>query len=416
MQTLTRPSVRDNKEIQQQTQVIIDKVKQTGDAALRELGLKYDNVTITEFAFDTDINIEEKLTPQAKQAIDTAYNNIYAFHKAQISPHVHLETTPGVVCEKITRPIQTVGLYIPGGSAPLISTALMLGVPAQIANNPNRILCTPPNRSGEIDPHIIYVAKLCGIKTIYKVGGAQAIAAMAYGTASIPKVDKLFGPGNAYVTCAKQLVAQDPQGASIDLPAGPSEVLVIADNDANPCYVAADLLSQAEHGPDSQVVLLCLSKDFCEKVQAEIKKILANLPRREIIEKSIAHSAFIVVENLHQAVETSNQYAPEHLIIQTKNPRELLSQITRAGSVFLGPYAPESVGDYASGTNHVLPTYGYSRSYSGLGLNDFMLHISVQELTKQGLEKIGPCVETLAGLEGLHAHALAVSLRLQDKS
>ncbi|MFA6037224.1 MAG: histidinol dehydrogenase [Legionellales bacterium] len=409
MQTLTRPSVRDNKQIQQQVQLIIDQVKSSGDAALREFSLKFDQLDISEFAYDTDVDVQ--ISSEAKQAIDTAYQNIYAFHQAQIHHNVRLETTLGVICEKITRPIQTVGLYIPGGSAPLISTALMLGVPAQIANNPHRVLCTP-----KLDPHIIYIAKLCGIKTIYQVGGAQAIAAMAYGTQTIPKVDKIFGPGNAYVTCAKQLVAQDPQGASIDLPAGPSEVLVIADDDAHPTYVAADLLSQAEHGPDSQVVLLCLSEIFLEKVKSEIEKILADLPRHEIAKSALSCSAFIVVENLNQAIEISNHYAPEHLIIQAKNPRDLLPNITRAGSIFLGSYAPESVGDYASGTNHVLPTYGYARSYSGLGLNDFMLHMSVQELTKQGLEKLGPCVEILANLEGLHAHALAVSVRLQDKS
>ncbi|MGA2654597.1 MAG: histidinol dehydrogenase [Gammaproteobacteria bacterium] len=411
---LTRPSVRDNREIAQKTAVIIEQVKQNGDAALRQLSKKFDNVVLDDFKINTSTFNDEKISAHAKQAIDIAYNNIYAFHHAQLHPKIKIESTPGVVCEKITRPIQRVGLYIPGGSAPLISTTLMLGVPAQIADNPHRILCTPPNKNGEIDPHIIYVAKKCGINIIYKLGGAQAIAAMAYGTDTVTKVDKIFGPGNAYVTAAKQFVANDPKGASIDLPAGPSEVLVIADDDANATYVAADLLSQAEHGPDSQAILLCLSKTFAEKVSEEVKQLLVELPRKEIAAQSIAHSAIIIVNDLNQAIHISNQYAPEHLIIQTQNARDLLPQITCAGSIFLGNYSPESAGDYASGTNHVLPTYGYARSYSGLNTNDFLLHISVQELTQQGLKTIGPHIETLAELEGLNAHALAVSIRLKD--
>ncbi len=409
---LTRPSVRDNQEINQQVKNIIQQVQQSGDVALRELTLKLDGVQLSVIASTA---AQPRLEPKAQQAIDIAYHNIHAFHKAQILPKIKVETTPGVICEKITRPIQSIGLYIPGGTAPLISTTLMLGVPAQIAGNPNKILCTPPNKSGQIDPHILYAAQLCGIDTIYTLGGAQAIAAMAYGTQTIAKVDKIFGPGNAYVTAAKQYVAQDPNGAAIDLPAGPSEVLVIADDAANPTYVAADLLSQAEHGIDSQVILICLSNTFAEKLQKELERLLMQLPRSEIAKQSLSHSAIIIADDLNQAVEISNQYAPEHLIIQTHHARDLLSLVTRAGSVFLGAYAPESVGDYASGTNHVLPTYGYARSYSGLNLNDFMLHMSVQELTKQGLQTIGPHVEVLAGLEGLDAHALAVKVRLQDK-
>jgi histidinol dehydrogenase len=407
---LTRPSVRDNQEINQQVKSIIQQVQQSGDLALRELTLKLDGIDLPIVARHDKAEISTK----AKQAIDTAYHNINAFHKAQILSKIKVETTPGVICEKITRPIQSVGLYIPGGTAPLISTTLMLGVPAQIAGNPKKILCTPPNKLGQIDPHIIYAAQLCGIDTIYALGGAQAIAAMAYGTQTITKVDKIFGPGNAYVTAAKQYVAQDPNGAAIDLPAGPSEVLVIADDNANPTYVAADLLSQAEHGIDSQVILICLSQAFAESLQKELDRLLMKLPRLEIAKQSLSHSAIIIADDLNQAVEISNQYAPEHLIIQTDKARDLLSQVTRAGSVFLGAYAPESVGDYASGTNHVLPTYGYARNHSGLNLNDYMLHMSVQELTKQGLQSIGPHVEVLAELEGLQAHALAVKVRLQD--
>lgn len=411
---LTRPSVRNNQEIKQQVQSIILQVKQSGDLALRELSLKFDKVTLTDIAIDVATLSTDNISLAAKTAIDTAYNNIYAFHQAQQHPDIKVETTQGVICEKITRPIQSVGLYIPGGTAPLISTALMLAIPAQIANNPHRVLCTPPNHQGEVDPHIIYVAKKCGINTIYKIGGAQAIAALAYGTQTVKRVDKIFGPGNAYVTAAKQLVAQDPIGASIDLPAGPSEVLIIADNDAQPTYVAADLLSQAEHGIDSQVILICLSTTFAEKVQQEVSRLLMQLSRQEIAKQSLAHSAIIIADDLNQAIDLSNQYAPEHLIIETQNARELLPQITCAGSIFVGAYAPESAGDYASGTNHVLPTYGYARNHSGLGLNDFLLHISVQELTKEGILQIGPYVETLAKLEGLDAHALAVTVRLQD--
>lgn len=408
---LRRPALQDDAAIKQKVQEIILKVKKEGDAALRELTLKFDRIDLNEIAHTSQAF---SISPEMKKCIDIAYHNIYAFHQAQKIAKIEVETSPGVLCEKISHPIQTVGLYIPGGSAPLISTALMLGVPAQIANNPHKILCTPPNVKGEIDLHIMYVAQLCGIDNIYKIGGAQAIAAMAYGTESVLKVDKIFGPGNAFVTAAKQFVAQDPSGASIDLPAGPSEVLVIADDDANPAFVAADLLSQAEHGPDSQVILICLSTVFVEKLQAALATLLPQLARRSIAEQSLAHSAIFIAKDLSEAIAISNQYAPEHLIIQTENPRHLLTHVTCAGSVFLGKYAPEAMGDYASGTNHVLPTYGYARSHSGLGLNDFMLHISVQELTSSGLQHLGPTVEALATLEGLDAHALAVSVRLKE--
>ncbi len=412
---LTRPKLHEDSSFSQQVYDIINQVRQSGDAALRELTLKFDKVNLQKISLaSSDLN--DEISPTAKQAIATAYKNIYKFHQAQVLPKIQVETMPGILCEKISRPIQTVGLYIPGGSAPLISTTLMLGIPAQIANNPKRVLCTPPNKSGSIDPHIVYAAKLCGIDTIYPLGGAQAIAAMAYGTESVLKVDKIFGPGNTWVTAAKQMVANDATGAAIDLPAGPSEVLVIADDFANPVFVAADLLSQAEHGADSQVILICLSITFAQQLQNELAKLLAKLSRNEIATRALSHSAIIIVNDLTTALEISNQYAPEHLIIQTRNARSLLDNITCAGSIFLGKYAPESVGDYASGTNHVLPTYGYARNHSGLNLSDFMLHMSVQELTAQGLQQIGPSVETLAHLEGLDAHALAVSLRLQELS
>ncbi len=413
-QCLARPALKNNADLQSQVQQIVNQVKQLGDQALKQFTKQFDGVEINQLALDTS-SLKPMISPEAKLAIDTAYHNIYAFHHAQIPHKIKVETTPGIVCEKITRPIQTVGLYIPGGSAPLISTTLMLGVPAQIADNTKRILCTPPNKQGEIDPHIIYAAQICGIATIYTLGGAQAIAAMAYGSESVLKVDKIFGPGNAWVTAAKQYVAQNA-GVAIDLPAGPSEVLVIADDEANPKFVAADLLSQAEHGPDSQVILICLSKTFAQTLQDELTKLLAQLPRREIATQALSHSALIIVDDLDKAITISNQYAPEHLIIQTQNARALLPKVNCAGSIFLGAYAPESVGDYASGTNHVLPTYGYARSYSGLNLNDFLLNISVQELTPKGLVSIGPSVETLAKLEGLDAHALAVTLRLQELS
>ena len=413
--TLARPRLRDDFEFKQQVEKIITAVKEQGDAALKQFSLAFDKVALNTIQIDSStFEQTQQLPAKSRLAIDDAYQNIHAFHAAQQIPPLRVETLPGVVCEKIMRPIQKVGLYIPGGSAPLLSTVLMLGIPAQIANCPVRVVCTPPNQHGSIDPHILYAAQKCGIDTVYALGGAQAIAAMAYGTESVLKVDKIFGPGNAYVTQAKQQVAQDPMGASIDMPAGPSEVMVIADEKANPSFVAADLLSQAEHGPDSQVILMCLSDQFADKVLIEIEKLLASLPRQDIAKRALAHSVVIIVDELSDAVAISNHYAPEHLIIQTETARALLPKITCAGSVFLGRYAPESVGDYASGTNHVLPTYGYARNHSGLSLKDFMLQISVQELTASGLAQLGPTVEVLAHIEGLQAHALAVSLRLQE--
>jgi histidinol dehydrogenase len=397
---------------------VVAQVRREGDAALRRLTARFDGVRLTalrvgaaEFAA-----AEKTLSAADRAALRTAYRNIRRFHAAQRPVPLRLETTRGVTCEKVSRPIGRVGLYVPGGSAPLFSTALMLGVPSQLAGNPVRVLCTPPGRDGRVNPWILCAARLCGITDVFKVGGAQAVAAMAYGTASIPKCDKLFGPGNAFVTAAKQRVAQDPAGAAIDLPAGPSEVMVVADNAADPVFVAADLLSQAEHGPDSQVVLVTLSEKFAARVSTEIEAQLRLLPRRAIAVAALEKSRVIVASSRTEAVQIANRYAPEHLILQVSRPRRLLPQITAAGSVFVGPWTPESLGDYASGTNHVLPTYGWARALGGLGLADFLRPMTVQEATPPGLCRLGLAVARLAGAEGLDAHRRAVTVRLQKLS
>ena len=394
---------------------ILALVRRQGDRALRQLTAKLDGARLSslrvspaEFAA-----AEKTLSPADRAALRRAYANIRKFHLAQRPKSVRVETTRGIVCEKVSRPIGRVGLYVPGGSAPLFSTALMLGVPSQIAGNPVRVLCTPPGRDGKVSPWILCAARLCGITQVFKVGGAQAIAALAYGTATIPKCDKLFGPGNAFVTEAKQQVARDAAGAAIDLPAGPSEVMVIADNSAEPAFVAADLLSQAEHGPDSQVMLVTFSRKFAARVQAELEKQLRALPRRAIATEALRKSRVILASSPAGAVEIANLYAPEHLILQVKNPRALLPQITTSGSVFVGAWTPESLGDYASGTNHVLPTYGWARACSGLGLSDFQRTMTVQSASAAGLKKLGPVVERLALAEGLAAHQRAVRVRLE---
>jgi len=397
---------------------IIARVRREGDKALRRLGRELDGVDlpacrVSEAEFTA---AEKALSPADKTALKTACRNLERFHAAQRSAVVRVETTTGVVCEKVVRPIGRVGLYVPGGSAPLFSTALMLGVPSRIAGNPVRVLCTPPgrNKTGALSPWILYAAQLCGITGVFKVGGAQAIAAMAYGTAGIPKCDKLFGPGNSFVTEAKLQVSRDATGAAIDLPAGPSEVLVIADNRANPAFVAADLLSQAEHGPDSQVVLITFAKKFARRILAELEKQVAILPRGDIARSALGRSRIFIAANRPEAVEIANRYAPEHLILQVANPRELLAGVTTAGSVFLGDFTPESLGDYASGTNHVLPTYGWARACSGLGLADFSRTMTVQTASVAGLKKLGPVVERLALAEGLAAHRRAVRVRLDS--
>jgi histidinol dehydrogenase len=412
---LRRPAQSAQPAVAAAVRTIVAVVRRDGDAALRRFTEKFDRVTLRSLRVsEAEFAAAEKSLSRADlAALRTAYRNIRTFHAAQQPKALRVETQPGIVCEKTVRPIGRIGLYVPGGSAPLPSTALMLGVPSQLAGNPVRVLCTPPDKNGRINPWILCAAQLCGITEIYKVGGAQAIAAMAYGTASIPKCDKLFGPGNAFVTEAKQQVARDAGGAAIDLPAGPSEVLVIADNRANPTFVAADLLSQAEHGPDSQVVLVTFGKKFAARVQAALEKQLADLPRAAIARRALAKSRILIAANRAEAVEISNRYAPEHLILQVANSRELLAGITTAGSVFLGDLTPESLGDYASGTNHVLPTYGWARACSGLGLADFQRTMTVQTASRAGLQKLGPVVERLALAEGLAAHQRAVRVRLE---
>ena len=391
-------------------------VRRGGDRALRQITAKFDGAKLASLRVsEAEFAAAEKaLSAADRAALRRAYRNIRTFHLAQRPKPVRVETMRGIVCEKVSRPIERVGLYVPGGSAPLFSTALMLGAPSQIAGNPIRVLCTPPGRDGKVSPWILCAARLCGITEVFKLGGAQAIAAMAYGTESVPKCDKLFGPGNSFVTEAKLQVSRD--AAAIDLPAGPSEVMVIADASADPAFVAADLLSQAEHGPDSQVVLVALTAKIAARVQAELAAQLAVLPRGAIATEALKKSRVILASSPAEAVEIANRYAPEHLIVQVKNPRALLPRITTSGSVFLGAWTPESLGDYASGTNHVLPTYGWARACSGLGLADFQRTMTVQEASPRGLKKLGPVVERLATAENLVAHRRAVSVRLEKLS
>ncbi|TOH62955.1 histidinol dehydrogenase [Vibrio parahaemolyticus] len=408
---LERPAIAEGANITAAVADVIAKVRTQGDAALLELTEKFDRVKPESIRVPSkEINAaSERLSAEMKQALEQAYSNIAKFHKAQKPQPIKVETQPGVMCEQVTRPIQKVGLYIPGGSAPLPSTVLMLGVPAKIAGCRKVVLCSPPPIADEI----LYVAKLCDIDEVYNVGGGQAVAAMAYGTKSVSKVDKIFGPGNAYVTEAKRQVSNDFRGAAIDMPAGPSEVLVIADETADPDFIAADLLSQAEHGPDSQVVLVTPSPIVADQVTDAVQRQLKALSRADIAQKALASSLIIISESITQAVSISNYYGPEHLIVQTKNPRELLPLLDNAGSIFLGDWSPESAGDYASGTNHVLPTYGYTRTYSSLGLADFSKRMTVQELSAEGLQNLAPTVVTMAEAEGLDAHKRAVTIRVE---
>lgn len=408
---LQRPAITEGANITAAVTSVINTVKQDGDAGVLALTEKFDGVK-PESIRVSNSEIEaasERLSEEMKAALQQAYSNISKFHKAQKPQPLKVETQPGVVCEQITMPINKVGLYIPGGSAPLPSTVLMLGIPAQIAGCHKVVLCSPPPIADEI----LYVAKLCKIDEVYNIGGAQAVAAMAYGTKSVSKVDKIFGPGNAYVTEAKRQVSNDFRGAAIDMPAGPSEVLVIADETADPDFIAADLLSQAEHGPDSQVVLVTPSPIIADQVADAVEKQLKELTRADIARQALGSSLLIIAESLTQCVSISNFYGPEHLIVQTKNPRELLPLLDNAGSIFLGDYSPESAGDYASGTNHVLPTYGYTKTYSSLGLADFSKRMTVQELTADGLKGLAPTVVTMADAEGLDAHKRAVTIRIE---
>ncbi|RDI98269.1 histidinol dehydrogenase [Dyella solisilvae] len=411
---LARPAQSRAESLRSGVEQIVARVRADGDAALRELSARYDRCALDaiEVTAQELHDAESRLDPELKAAIDEAAARIEAFHRAAAPQPVAVDTASGVRVERMLRPIQRVGLYVPAGSAPLPSTALMLGVPARIAGCAEVVLCSPARADGRCDDAVLYTAKVTGVHRVFKLGGAQAIAAMAYGTESVPKCDKLFGPGNAWVTEAKLQVSADPEGAAIDMPAGPSEVLVIADEDANPAFVAADLLSQAEHGPDSQVILLSPSAALLDAVAGEVARQCAELPRADIAEQALSQSRLIAVASLAQAVEVSNRYAPEHLIVQVADPRALLSGIESAGSVFLGPWTPESVGDYCSGSNHVLPTYGYARSYSGVSVASFQKQITVQELSADGLRAIGPCTATLAAAEQLEAHRRAVVLRL----
>jgi histidinol dehydrogenase len=412
---LRRPTQRARAEVVSATRDIIAEVRSGGDTALLELTRQFDGAKLASLAVRAEefTVAQDGLNNDARQALECAMDNVRRFHEAQVLAPLSVETSPGVRCEQRVVPIRAVGLYVPAGSAPLPSTAIMLAVPAQIAGCPERVLCTPPQPDGSANAAVLYVAQRCGIERVFKIGGAQAVAAMAYGTQSVPKVDKIFGPGNAWVTTAKQLVAQEADGAASDLPAGPSEVLVVADDSARAEFVAADLLAQAEHSPDAQVILVTASRQLATGVQQEIERQLARLSRRDIVRQSLAGSRIVLVANLAAALEVSNAYGPEHLILEVDRPRQWLERVTNAGSVFLGAWTPEPMGDYCSGTNHVLPTEGYARVLSGLSLIDFTKRIFVQELTVDGLRSLGPVARTLAQLEGLDAHANAVSVRLE---
>ncbi len=397
---------------------ILARIKKNGDRAIRAYTKEYDGVTLSRFAVNKKeiLAASSRISLPLQRAFKVAAKNIEKFHKAQIASVKKIETTKGVVCYRQTRPIKKVGLYIPGGRAPLPSTVLMLGIPAKIAGCNQTILCTPPDRKGRIPDIILYAAHLAGITQVFKVGGAQAIAAMGYGTQTVPKADKIFGPGNSYVTAAKLLISIDPEGAAIDLPAGPTEVMVIADKKARADFAASDLLSQAEHGPDSQAILLCTDAQKTEEILMEIKKQFQALPRKEIARKALENSFAIVLPSLKQAIEFANDYAPEHLILNVVNPESYSQQITNAGSVFLGPYACEAAGDYATGANHTLPTYGYARAYSGVSLDSFQKGITFQKLTQDGARKLGPIVAQMARAEGLEGHRKAMELRYSRPS
>ena len=402
-------------EIRSKVEEIIDEVKKNGDTALKSFAQKFDGVVIDKLFIEKDeINrLADKIEPKVKAAIKTAYENIKKFHESQIAKEEKVETTIGVTCWREVRAIERVGLYIPGGTAVLPSTFLMLGIPAKIAGCQEIIVCSPSQKNGEVNGYLAFVAQLLEIDRIYLAGGAQAVAAMAYGTVSIPKVDKIFGPGNQYVTMAKTII-QSTTNTAIDMPAGPSEVLVIADETANPKYVAADLLAQAEHGVDSQSVLIISSEEILAQTQIELKKQLAVLPRKEIAAKAMDNSYAVLVNDLQLAMNFSNEYAPEHLILATENWKLITDKIINAGSVFAGNFTPESAGDYASGTNHTLPTSAYARSYSGVSLDSFVKKITFQHISESGIKNLGPTIEILAEIEGLQAHKNAVSLRLED--
>ncbi|TMM45901.1 histidinol dehydrogenase [Colwellia ponticola] len=413
---LARPAIADSALLSTQVANIISRVKNQGDKALFELTEQFDGIALNTLTVSAEqvAQAKARLSDKRLQAIHTAYKQIKSFHSAQQATDITVETTPGVKCTLKTEAIESVGLYIPAGSAPLPSTVLMLGVPAQITGCERTALVCPPDKNGQLADEVLVAANLCGINEIYTVGGAQAIAALAYGTETIPAVNKVFGPGNRYVTEAKTQLSQQVAGFAIDMPAGPSEVLVIADKQANAAFIAADLLSQAEHGVDSQVILLSDSESLIDKVSTELEKQIALLSRRDIAKQALKQSRLILTKDLAQAVEVSNQYGPEHLIVQTENASTLLASLRNAGSIFVGAYTPESAGDYASGTNHVLPTYGYSKVISSLSLADFSRRYTVQEITKAGLASLAECIIELTDAEGLDAHQRAVTIRLEE--
>jgi histidinol dehydrogenase len=411
---LERPALRADGTTRIEVEAILRHVREQGDAAVREYTRRFDGVELTHLRVsETEFAAaEQRLSRASIAAIELAIANVRRFHDGQRAAGYSVEIMPGVRCERVCRPIDAVGLYVPAGTAPLPSTAVMLAVPAALAACPRRVLCSPPRPGGEIDPAVLVAARRSGVDEVYKVGGVQAIAAMAYGTESLPRVDKVFGPGNAWVTAAKSLIAADMSAAAVDMAAGPSEVLVIADASANPGFVAADLLSQAEHGDDSQVLLVTTDAGQAVRVLEQLERQLPLLARNRIAHAALAHGRMIVAGSLQVAIAISNAYAPEHLIVQTVDPRALLPQIRTAGSVFLGPWSPESAGDYCSGTNHVLPTYGQARSSGGLCVEQFMRHMTVQELSQAGLRSLAGAITELAMLEGLDAHAAAVHRRL----
>jgi histidinol dehydrogenase len=413
-EALQRPAADDTARIMAAARDIIERVRREGDAGLLALTAQFDGVrlealqvTRQEFA-----DADRAITAEQHAAIERAIDNIRRFHAAQLPPALRLETSPGVICERLSVPIRAVGLYVPAGSAPLPSTAMMLAVPATLAACPVKLMCTAPQSTGAANPAVLVAARKSGVDAIFKVGGAQAIAAMAYGSESIPKCDKVFGPGNAYVTAAKILVAQ-AEGAALDLPAGVSEVMVIADEEARANFVAADLLAQAEHSPEAQAILVTTEAALAAAVRQEVLRQGGLLSRTSILAQSVAAMRLIVVDTLQTAFDIANTYAPEHLILEIREPRQWLSAVSTAGAVFLGHWSPESLGDYCSGPNHTLPTYGYARAYSGLSVEDFQRRITVQEITPSGLQGLGPTARILAGLEGLDAHAAAVTVRLE---
>lgn len=411
---LCRRAEQDNSLIAERVQAIVDRVAREGDAALKALakdidGVELDSLKVSETEF---VEAAEKVSPEVKAAIEVARNNISAFHTAQLPREVRVETQPGVVCIQRPVAIRRVGLYIPGGTAPLFSTVLMLALPAKIAGCEEVVLCTPTNKEGKVAAEVLYAAQQCGVTSVYKVGGAQAVAAMAYGTESVPKVDKIFGPGNRYVTIAKQLVSG--RNTSIDMPAGPSEVMVLADESADARFVAADMLSQAEHGRDSQAMVVCNSEALAEAVMAEVERQAAQLSRGEYIAESLKNSRAVVFASRQQIIAFANAYAAEHLIVSMQDAWSVVDSITAAGSIFVGNYSPESAGDYASGTNHTLPTSGWAHSCSGVNVDSFMRKMTIQELSKEGLQGLSSTIVAMADAEGLEAHAAAVKVRMKD--